>query len=121
MKDKNSGLDFSFDLNGKHCFLEVKGVTLEENDVCAFPDAPTDRGAKHLRGLAAAASEGYGAYVLFVIQMNGVKYMYPNDRTDPAFGKQLREAASSGVQVMAVDCEVTQDSMVICNPIEVKL
>ena len=65
----DSRFDFAFQKDGKPCFLEVKGVTLEENGVCAFPDAPTQRGVKHLRGLAAAVAEGYGAYVLFVIQM----------------------------------------------------
>jgi sugar fermentation stimulation protein A len=101
--------------------MEVKGVTLENDGVCAFPDAPTERGAKHLRGLTKLARESYGAYVLFVIQMADVKYLYPNDVTDPAFGKALREAAEAGVRVMAVDCAVTEDSMVVRNPVEVRL
>ena len=116
-----SRFDFSFTLNGKPCFLEVKGVTLENDGVCAFPDAPTERGAKHLRGLAQAAKEGYGAYVLFVIQMADVKYLHPNDMTDPNFGAALREAAANGVQILAVDCTVTEDTMEICNPVPVKL
>ena len=98
----DSRFDFSFTLEGKPCFLEVKGVTLEEDGVCAFPDAPTERGAKHLRGLAQAAREGYGAYVLFVIQMAGVTCLRPNDRTDPDFGRALREAAEQGVKILAV-------------------
>ena len=69
----DSRFDLAFTLNGRPCFLEVKGVTLEHDGVCAFPDAPTERGAKHLRGLAQAAREGYGAYVLFVIQMEDVQ------------------------------------------------
>lgn len=81
----DSRFDFSFFRDGKLWFLEVKGVTLEENGVCAFPDAPTLRGAKHLRGLTRAAAEGYGAGVLFVIQMADVKYLHPNDATDPGF------------------------------------
>ena len=117
----DSRYDFSFVKDGKTCFLEVKGVTLETDGVCAFPDAPTERGAKHLRGLAQAAQEGYGAYVLFVIQMADVKYLHPNDSTDPEFGKALREAAASGVQVMAVDCHVTEDTMVIGDFVEVRL
>jgi sugar fermentation stimulation protein A len=117
----DSRFDFSFTKDGKPCFLEVKGVTLENDGVCAFPDAPTERGAKHLRGLAALAQQGYGAYVLFVIQMSDVKYLHPNDVTDPAFGAALREAAAAGVQVLAMDCAVTEDSMQIRLPVLVKL
>lgn len=117
----DSRYDFSFVKDGKTCFLEVKGVTLETDGVCAFPDAPTERGARHLRGLTQAAREGFGAYVLFVIQMADVKYLHPNDITDPEFGKALREAAENGVQVMAVDCQVTEDTMVIGDFVEVRL
>lgn len=117
----DSRFDFSFTLDGKPCFLEVKGVTLENDGVCAFPDAPTERGAKHLRGLTEAAKAGFGAYVLFVIQMADVKYLHPNDATDPNFGTALREAAENGVHVMAVDCHVTVDSMTIRNTVPVKL
>ena len=117
----DSRFDFSFTLHGKPCFLEVKGVTLEQTGVCAFPDAPTERGAKHLRGLARAAEEGYGAYVLFVIQMEDVRFLHPNDATDPAFGKALREAARSGVAVLAMDCRVTPQSMELQKPVPVKL
>ena len=116
-----SRFDFSFTKDGKQCFLEVKGVTLEHDGVCAFPDAPTQRGAKHLRGLEALAKEGYGAYVLFVIQMADVKYLHPNDATDPAFGEALRSAAAAGVQVLAVDCAVTENTMQIRLPVLVKL
>ena len=116
-----SRFDFSFTKDGKKCFLEVKGVTLENDGICAFPDAPTERGAKHLRELAQAVKDGYGGYVLFVIQMDDVKYLHPNDATDPAFGKALREAAAAGVQVLAMDCHITEDSMVIQNPVEVRL
>ena len=117
----DSRFDFSFTLNGKPCFLEVKGVTLENDGVCAFPDAPTERGAKHLRGLTQAAKEGYGAYVLFVIQMADVQYIHPNDATDPNFGAALREAAANGVQILAMDCCITEDTMAIRNPVPVKL
>jgi len=109
----DSRFDFSFTLEGKPCFLEVKGVTLENDGVCAFPDAPTERGAKHLRGLQTCVEEGFGGFVLFVIQMSDVKYLHPNDFTDPNFGRALREAAAAGVQVLAVDCAVTEDSMTI--------
>ena len=117
----DSRFDFSFTLDGRRCFLEVKGVTLEDDGVCAFPDAPTERGAKHLRGLTQAAKDGYGAYVLFVIQMSDVKYLHPNDATDPDFGTALREAAANGVQILAMDCAVTEDSMEIRLPVLVKL
>lgn len=117
----DSRFDFSFVKDGRRCFLEVKGVTLENDGVCAFPDAPTERGVKHLHGLTRLAGEGYGAYVLFVIQMAGVKYMHPNDATDPAFGAALREAKRQGVEVLAVQCRVTTDSMTIDMPVEVKL
>ena len=120
-KQGDSRFDFAFTRDGVPCFLEVKGVTLETDGICAFPDAPTERGAKHLRGLTELAGEGYGAYVLFVIQMADVKYLHPNDATDPNFGKALREAAANGVQVLAVDCDVTPDTMTIRNPVEVRL
>jgi len=117
----DSRFDFSFTLNGKQCFLEVKGVTLENDSVCAFPDAPTERGTKHLRGLTEAARNGYGAYVLFVIQMADVSYLHPNDATDPSFGAALREAAENGVEILAMDCDVTVDSMIIRKPVPVRL
>ena len=117
----DSRFDFSFSKDGKPCFLEVKGVTLETDGICAFPDAPTERGTKHLQGLTKAVQEGFGGYVLFVIQMTDVKYLHPNDVTDPNFAKALREAAASGVEVLAVDCRITEDSMTIGNFVPVKL
>ena len=120
-KHGDSRYDFSFVKDGKRCFLEVKGVTLENDGVCAFPDAPTERGAKHLRGLTEAVKEGYGGYVLFVIQMKDVKYLHPNDATDPQFGQALREASANGVEVLAVDCEVTVEEMKIRDFVPVRL
>ena len=117
----DSRFDFSFLKDGKRCFLEVKGVTLEHNGVCAFPDAPTERGVKHLQGLTKAVQDGFGAYVLFVIQMADMKYLHPNDETDPAFGAALHKAADSGVTILAMDCAVTEDSMSIRLPLLVKL
>ncbi len=117
----DSRYDFSFTKDGKLCFLEAKGVTLETDGICAFPDAPTLRGVKHLRGLTQLAREGFGAYVLFVIQMTDVAYLHPNDATDPAFGAALREAANAGVQILAMDCTVTPDTMVLKDPVEVRL
>ena len=121
VKHGDSRYDFSFVKDGRRCFLEVKGCTLEHDGVCAFPDAPTERGARHIRGLAEAAGEGYGAYILFVIQMSDVKYIRPHDETDPEFGKALREAARNGVTVLAMDCAVTPDTMELRLPVLVKL
>lgn len=117
----DSRFDFSFEKDGKTCFLEVKGVTLENDGVCAFPDAPTTRGVKHLKGLERAVQAGCGGYVLFVIQMADVKYLHPNDATDPDFGNALRSAAKAGVTVLALDCSITPETMQLRLPIPVKL
>ena len=102
-------------------FMEVKGVTLEENGVAMFPDAPTERGIKHLKGLIRAHEEGYEAYVLFVIQMKGIRGFTPNDMTHPAFGDALRQAREAGVHVLAYDCLVTPDTMIVDSPVKVIL
>lgn len=120
-KQGNSRFDFAFLKDGKQCFLEVKGVTLENDGVCAFPDAPTQRGAKHLQELTQLAKEGFGAYVLFVIQMKDVKYLHPNDATDPQFGAALRAAAVAGVQIFAFDCLVTPKSLEINSNVPIIL
>jgi len=98
--------------------LEVKGVTLERENVALFPDAPTLRGAKHVRHLTEFPGKGY---ILFVVQMEGIDRFEPNDETDPAFGKALREAHVAGVEILAYDCRVTPDTMTIGKQIEVKL
>ncbi len=98
--------------------LEVKGVTLERENVAMFPDAPTLRGAKHVRHLTEFSGKGY---ILFVVQMEGVECFIPNDETDPAFGKTLREACAAGVELLAYDCRVTPDTMTIGKRINVKL
>lgn len=117
----DSRFDLTFFKDGMPQLMEVKGVTLEHDGICAFPDAPTARGAKHLRGLIQAAQEGYGAWVLFVIQMSQVEYLHPNDTTDPAFAAALREAAQKGVKVLAVECAVTPDSMTVTKAVKVRL
>ncbi len=117
----DSRFDFSFTKDGVPCFLEVKGVTLENDGICAFPDAPTLRGTKHLKGLSQAAKEGYRAYVLFVIQMKDVQSLHPNDATDPAFGLALRQAQKNGVTILAMDCTVTPESMTIGKHVPVIL
>ena len=117
----NSRFDFAFQKDGKTCFMEVKGVTLENNGICAFPDAPTQRGARHLRELIQAVQSGFDAYALFVIQMSDVEYLHPNDATDPEFGHALRQAAQAGVRVLAMDCEITPDTMKLRQEVPVWL
>ena len=116
-----SRLDFCLEtLHGLH-YVEVKGVTLEENGHTRFPDAPTERGIKHLRELMRAVEEGHKASAVFIIQMEDVQDFAPNDATHPAFGAALRQAAAAGVQVVAVNCRVTPDSLEILGPIPVIL
>ena len=118
---EESRFDFAFEKDGKPCFLEVKGVTLEREGICAFPDAPTARGARHLHHLRQAVQADYGAYVLFVIQMKDVQCLHPNDETDPTFGQALRGAADGGVTVLAMDCDVEPDSMVLRQAVPIWL
>ena len=117
----NSRFDFYWESSEKRGFVEVKGVTLEEDGVVLFPDAPTQRGIKHLEELVAAKVAGYDAAVCFVIQMEGVKCFRPNDRTHPEFGAALRKAAQAGVEILAVDCTVERDSLQIRGRVPVEL
>ena len=117
----DSRFDFFLEADGRKAFMEVKGVTLEEDGIARFPDAPTERGVKHIRELIRCLNAGYEAYVFFVIQMKGVRAFEPNDRTHPAFGEALREAAKKGVQILAYDCVVRPDEMSIDQRIEVWL
>jgi sugar fermentation stimulation protein len=107
----NSRFDLYFEADGRKCFMEVKGVTLDVGGVAKFPDAPTKRGVKHVEELVAAVDAGYEAYLLFVIQMKGIRGFSPNEETHPAFGEALRRAVRGGVHVLAFDCAVTADSM----------
>ncbi len=117
----DSRFDIYFEDGDRRGFAEVKGVTLEEDGVARFPDAPTERGIKHLKGLARAVEEGYDAYVIFIVQMEGMKRFEPNDATHPQFGEALRRAAEKGVKVVAAECEVRPDSVVAQNRIPVVL
>ena len=117
----DSRFDFYLEDGERRIYLEVKGVTLEKDGIASFPDAPTERGVKHLEGLIRAAEEGYEAALLFVVQMKGVREVRPNDATHPAFGEALRRAAAAGVRVMAVDCAVTPDGMTADEEIPVRL
>ncbi len=118
-----SRFDFYVEAGQRRIFIEVKGVTLEEDGVALFPDAPTLRGVKHLNELTACLKEEYEAQVVFVIQMRGVKYFTPNTRMHAAFAEALAVAASAGVKVVALDCYVQPDSMVIRElvPVEIGL
>lgn len=118
----NSRFDFYWeDTSGRRGFVEVKGVTLEEKGHARFPDAPTLRGVKHLEELARCRAEGCEAAVCFVLQMGGMKDFAPNDVTHPAFGDALRRAAAGGVNVLAMECAVTPDSLIITHPVPVRL
>lgn len=116
-----SRFDFYVEAGGERIFIEVKGVTLEEEGVVRFPDAPSERAVKHVEELVDAKGDGYQVYVIFVIQMSGVKYFMPNDRTHQAFGAALRRAAKEGVRVLAYECEVTVDGLEISKEVEVRL
>ena len=117
----NSRFDLYVEADGKRIFIDVKGVTLEQDGVVRFPDAPSDRAVKHVEELKAAVKEGYEAYVFFVIQMKDVRYFTPNMDTHPAFGEALRDAARAGVHVLAYDCEVSSDRIAIADIVPVVL
>ena len=121
VKYENSRFDLYYQKGNQKGFIEVKGVTLEENSVAKFPDAPTERGAKHLKELIKAKEEGYEAAVLFVIQMKGTKEFCPNEERDQNFTAALREAAAAGVKVLAYDCGVQVGKVWIEEKISVKL
>lgn len=117
----NSRFDIYVETESEKIFIEVKGVTLENNGVVRFPDAPTERGIKHLKELQKAVTEGYKAYVMFVVQMSDVKYFEPNSKTHPEFAEELRKAKNNGVVPLAFDCAVTPDLLEIRKPILIKL
>ena len=117
----NSRFDLYVEAGERRIFIEVKGVTLEEDGVCRFPDAPSDRAVKHLEELIRAKKEGYEAYVFFVIQMKGVSYFTPNTDTHPAFAEALRRAKEAGVEILAYDCSVAPDSIVVSETVDAVL
>lgn len=121
VKHMSSRFDFFITDADKKSFLEVKGVTLEENGIAMFPDAPTERGVKHINELISLKKDGFGAYILFVIQMEDVHLFRPNDITHKAFGDALRRADEAGVEIIAVNCKITKDSIEILEEIEVDL
>ena len=117
----DSRFDFYLEAPGRRLFAEVKGVTLEDGGVTRFPDAPTERGVKHLEGLAHCVQEGYEAWAVFVIQMEGACRMEPNRRTHPTFADALRQAAQAGVHLLALDCRTEPARLEIRRPVEIRL
>lgn len=117
----DSRLDFCLETPGGLHLVEVKGVTLEEGGAARFPDAPTERGVRHIQELRRAVEAGLGATLFFVVQMEGMRSVAPNDETHPAFGRALREAAAAGVRVCAWDCAVTPESLTLRAPVPVLL
>ncbi len=117
----SSRFDFYWESSKSRGFVEVKGVTLEEDGVVRFPDAPTLRGVKHLDELVKAREAGCEAAVCFVIQMENVRWFAPNDVTHPEFGQALRRAAQAGVEILAMDCAVTPQSLTMGKPVPIRL
>ena len=120
-KHGDSRFDFYLETAGRKMFIEVKGVTLEEKGVVMFPDAPTERGVKHVQELRHCLEQGYEAVVIFVVQMEGMRYFTPNRRTHAAFAEALERAEACGVKLLALTCAVTPDSLTINGAIPVQL
>ena len=117
----NSRIDIYVEKDGKKSLIEVKGVTLENNGIAMFPDAPTERGIKHINELIKARDDGYDSYILFVIQMKGIKEFKPNYKTHKEFGEALKGAENAGVKILAYDCTVTPTTLKIDAPVCVNL
>lgn len=121
VKYGNSRFDFYLEADNKKIFVEVKGVTLEHDDIALFPDAPTLRGLKHINELCKCTEDGYEAYVVFIIQMRNIKYFMPNYLTHNEFGEALKKASKMGVNIIALDCEVRSDLIEIKDFVDIKL
>ncbi len=117
----NSRIDIYVEVDNRKIFIEVKGVTLENGGIARFPDAPTERGVKHLKELQKAVTEGYEANVMFVVQMDGVTLFEPNANTHKEFADELKKAKSNGVNILAYTCEVTPTSISIKDKINVNI
>lgn len=120
-KYRNSRFDFYVETEKEKIFMEVKGVTLEESGEARFPDAPTDRGIKHIRELIACRKDGYKAYIIFVVQMKGVTHFVPNVSTHPEFAEVLKMAKEQGVNILCYDCKVTPDELTLDKKVEVQI
>lgn len=117
----SSRFDFFIQSGGRSFFAEIKGVTLENDGVASFPDAPTERGVKHLKGLTECVRQGYGAYAVFIIQMENIKYMIPNRETHPEFADALAAAGEGGVKLLGLGCTVTENSLTAAEFVEVRV
>lgn len=117
----DSRFDFYLEQGAERWLVEVKGCTLEENGVARFPDAPTERGVKHIEGLIRAQAEGFKTCICFILQMEGMRYFAPNDLTHPAFGEALRRAEAAGVTVLALECRVWPQGAEVVRPVPVRL
>ena len=117
----NSRFDIYVESPCRKAFIEVKGVTLEENDIARFPDAPIQRGVKHVEELIRCQEDGYEAYLLFVIQMKGIREFEPNWSTHPQFGEVLQKAQNAGVHLLAYDCLIREDYIEIQDPVPIRL
>jgi sugar fermentation stimulation protein A len=115
----NSRFDFYIQAGYQQAYIEVKGVTLEQDGIARFPDAPTERGVKHVRELIKASENGFTAYVVFIVQMKGMRWVTPNDGTHAAFGDALRDAKKAGVNLIAYDCYIGPDEMRLDEPVPV--
>ena len=120
-KFQSSRFDFLLETEERRIFVEVKGVTLEQNGVVLFPDAPTERGVKHIIELQRAVAEGFGAAICFVVKLDGAKYFTPNKKTHPEFCEALKSAQKSGVDILCVDCKVEPDSLEIKGFVPINL
>lgn len=120
-KFNNSRFDFYVEAENRKIFAEVKGVTLEEDNIVMFPDAPTERGLRHIQELIEACKQGYEAYCVFIVQMNKVKYFTPNVKTQPEFAQALITAQNQGVNIIAYDCIVTENSLEVNNQVKIIL
>lgn len=117
----NSRIDIFASAGDRKILMEIKGVTLENNGTALFPDAPTERGLKHVRELENSLKEGYEAYIMFLIQMSGPHIFTPNYEMDMKFGKAVEQAHAAGVKVLTYDCEVTENTLGLGNPVKVRL
>ena len=117
----NSRFDFYIEAGGRKIFAEIKGVTLEEEGIVMFPDAPTERGVKHIKELCECVKNGYESYIFFIIQMEQCKYFTPNKVTHPEFAEVLKKASECGVNIKALNCNVAKDELKILKEIKIKL
>ena len=116
-----SRFDFYIEAGGRKIFAEIKGVTLEEEGIVMFPDAPTERGVKHIKELCECVKNGYEGYIFFIIQMEQCKYFTPNKATHIEFAEALKKASECGVNIKAMNCNVTKDELIILKEVEIKL